>query len=211
MTATQTDDWWDRLYADDTSTSSPQARPVSKAQTRLPSWWEAKTDLTTPAEDQDEAEDQGQEEGNDEEESTEEPDDDPEPKSDDEDQAVVDATPKSSWFIRQTGYWPTPTPTRLPAKPALSNGTKRLLYNTSAAGTGYYLGLAPTIGDLIESCGQETSIGGALVLGAGICLGIAAMWDCRTRHWYRPLAWTARIPLASALTALALYAPASQI
>lgn len=202
MTATQTDDWWDRLYADDTSTT--QSRPVSKAQTRLPSWWEPKPDLASPAEDN-EAEDQ-------EAPAEEEPAADPEPENDDEDKHDQDdATPKNGWFTRQTGYWPQPTLPTLPARPALSDGTKRLLYNVSAAGTGYYVGLAPTIGDLIESCGQETSIGGALVLGAGICLGVAAMWDCRTRHWYRPLAWTARIPLASALTALALYAPASQI
>lgn len=204
MTATQTDDWWDRLYADDTSTRRPQARPVSKATTRLPDWWEAKPDLTIPADDT-EAETEGQDEG-----AEEEPDDNSEPEGDDSVQAD-DPTSKNGWFVRKTGYWPTPTLPNVPARPALSDGTKRLLYNASAAGAGYYLGLTPTIGDLIESCGQETSIGGALVLGAGICLGIAVMWDSRTRHWYRPLAWAARIPLASALTALALYAPASQI
>lgn len=205
MTTTHTDDWWDRLYADDTTTSSPQGRPVSRTQTRLPSWWEAKTDLTTPA--ADEAEDQ--ERDTDDEPEPAPKDDEPEPEGDDDQEHQP--TPDNGWFIRQTGYWPTPATTKLPARPALSNGTKRLLYNVSAAGTGYHLGLTPTIGDLIEACGQATSIGGALALGAGICLGIAAMWDCRTRHWYRPLAWTARIPLASALTALALYAPASQI
>lgn len=204
MTATQTDDWWDRLYPDDTSTGRPQARPVSKAQTRLPDWWEAKPDLAVPAEDDEEAETE-------EEYTEEEPDDNSEPEGEDNNDQADETTPQNSWFIWKTGYWPTPTPAKLPARPALSDGTKRLLYNASAAGAGYYAGVTPTIGDLIESCGQETSIGGALVLGAGICLGIAVMWDSRTRHWYRPLAWAARIPLASALTALALYAPASQI
>lgn len=208
MTVTRTDDWWDRLYTDDTNPGNPQTRPVTKVPTRLPDWWDPKPDLTTPDEpDGDEAEE--------EEDQEEKHHVTPEPDADDEDgqedEPTDHATPKNSWFIRQTGYWPTPTPVKLPARPALSDGTKRLLYNVSAATAGYYLGLAPTIGALIESCGRETSIGGALVLGAGICLGIAAMWDCRTRHWYRPLAWTARIPLASALTALALYAPASQI
>lgn len=122
---------------------------------------------------------------------------------------------KGRWFVPQAGYWRSvslPARPSLAARPALSEGTKRLLYNVSAAGAGWYLGLGPTIGGWIESCGRETSIGGALVLGGVICLGIAAFWDSRTRHWKpAPLAWITRIPLASAITALALYAPASQI
>jgi hypothetical protein len=133
----------------------------------------------------------------------------------DADTADTDAestTAKGRWFVSQAGYWPSPSLPALPARPALSEGTKRLLYNVAAAGAGWYVGLGPTIGGWIESCGRETSIGGALVLGGGICLGIAVFWDRRTRHWQpAPLAWLARIPLASALTALALYAPASQI
>lgn len=199
MTTTQTEDWWERLYADDAS--PPQTRPVTKARTRLPDWWEAARFIVMDDDTQEEpdAKDDDQEDAK----GGPEPDDAPEPAG--------DAKPKNAWLIPQAGYWPQPTLPSLPARPALSDGTKWLLYNAAAAGAGWYMGIGPAIGGWIESCGRETSIGGALALGGGICLGIAAMWDSRTRHWYRPLAWLARIPLASALAALALYAPASQI
>jgi hypothetical protein len=38
---------------------------------------------------------------------------------------------------------------------------------------------------------------------------IAHVWDRRTRHWWPGIAWAARIPLATALLALALWAPAA--
>lgn len=115
---------------------------------------------------------------------------------------------KSPWFTPQPGYWPS-----LPdmPKPSLSDGAKRFLFNVGAGATGWAFGLTPTLGDRIADCGRDYSISAALVLGGGICFGIAAFWDRRTRHWYWPLAWFARIPLASAITALALYAPASQL
>ncbi|MFJ1839879.1 hypothetical protein ACIOJ9_39220 [Streptomyces sp. NPDC088175] len=97
------------------------------------------------------------------------------------------------------------------AKPALSPGTRRLLANAGAAGAGYGLGLVPMLGSWIEECARTTSIGGGLILGGSICLALGHFWDRRTRHWNPGLAWAARIPLASAVTALALYAPASQI
>ncbi|MCX5115493.1 hypothetical protein OOK13_45180 [Streptomyces sp. NBC_00378] len=96
-------------------------------------------------------------------------------------------------------------------KPALSAGTLRLLANAGAAGAGYGLGLVPLLGRAIEECERTTSIGGALVLGGGVVLFVAHVWDRKTRHWRPITAWVARIPLASAITALALYAPASQI
>lgn len=141
--------------------------------------------------------------------ATEAADEDQEDEDDQEDAEEADR--KGRWFRPQAGYYPRPSLPSLPARPALSEGSKRLLYNLSAAGVGYVYGPTRMIGGWIESCGRSTSIGGALVLGGAICLGTAVMWDCRTRHWYRPLAWIARIPLASAITALALYAPASQI
>lgn len=97
------------------------------------------------------------------------------------------------------------------AKPALSAGTRRLLYSASAAGAGYLLGLEPLLADVIAECGREASIGAALVIGLAVTGLIAHLWDRRTRHWWWGLAWAARIPLASAVTALALWAPASAI
>jgi hypothetical protein len=113
------------------------------------------------------------------------------------------------WFVPQPGYWPTPT-VEVP-KPSLSDGTKRFLYNVGAGAAGWAFQLTPTIGGWIADCGRDYSISAALVLGGGICLGIAVFWDSRTRHWRGGLDWVARIPLASALTALALYAPASTL
>ncbi|KAF0649189.1 hypothetical protein [Streptomyces fradiae] len=130
----------------------------------------------------------------------------PEPDPDDDTHDEPDHTPPPPpWFTPQPAYWPTPP--ALP-KPSLSDGTKRFLSNVGAGAAGYAVGLTPTLGSLIAECGQTYSISAALILGGGIC-GIAAFWDRRTRHWYRPLAWAARIPLASAITALALYAPAA--
>ncbi|MEU2134921.1 hypothetical protein [Streptomyces sp. NPDC018352] len=121
------------------------------------------------------------------------------------------------WLRPAESYYPKPRNPLSPAadgelpKRALSAGTLRLLANAGAAGAGYVLGLTPMFWAWIEECGESTSIGGALFLGGSICLAIGHFWDRRTRHWYPGLAWAARIPLASAITALALYAPASQI
>ncbi|MFI1532783.1 hypothetical protein [Streptomyces griseus] len=124
------------------------------------------------------------------------------------------------WLRPAESYYPRPrnpfSPAAVgvdgePAKRAVSAGTLRLLANAGAAGAGYVLGLTPMFGAWIEETGRTTSIGGALFLGCSMCLVIGHFWDRRTRHWDSGLAWAARIPLASAITALALYAPASQI
>jgi len=118
-------------------------------------------------------------------------------------------------FAPQPGYWPRPhTPafvyrTRDRADAALSPRTRNFLYNASAAGAGWVLGLYHQLAHAIADCGRQTSISGALVLGVGMCLLIAHLWDRRTRHWWPGIAWVARIPLATALVALALYAPAA--
>ncbi|MFC5144273.1 hypothetical protein [Streptomyces aureoversilis] len=121
-----------------------------------------------------------------------------------EDEALPEPVPV--WFIPAPGYYPAlPTPG---PPTALSPRTRAALYNLTAAGTGYGLGLAPLISHAITAVGH-TSISGALTLGCGTCLATAHFWDRRTRHWWPGLAWVARIPLASAVLALALYAPAT--
>src|SRR5438128_6875689 len=97
--------------------------------------------------------------------------------------------------------------TRERAEAAISPRTRRFLYNASAAGTGWLLGLYRQFASAIADCGHTTGIGGALVLGVGSCLLIAHLWDRYTRHWWPGIAWAARIPLATALVAPALYAP----
>jgi hypothetical protein len=118
-------------------------------------------------------------------------------------------------FQPQPDYWPRPRVpavldrTRDRADAALSPRTRKFLYNATAAGTGWALGLYHQLAGAIADCGKTTSIAGALTLGIGMCLLIAHLWDRRTRHWWGGIAWCARIPLATALVALALYAPAA--
>lgn len=202
------DDWWDRLYAEaETVAAEPVPLPRASAgrvRGRLPQWWAEKpedlTALNADVEDERageagagavEVEGQG------------------DAQVEDDDQEDEEGG-KGRWFRPESGYYPCPS-VPVPARPALSAGTKRLVYNVSAAAVGYFYGPTRMVGGWIESCGQQTSIGGALVLGGGICLLTAHFWDRRTRHWMPGLAWVARIPLASVITALALYAPASQI
>ncbi|MEU5426857.1 hypothetical protein AB0H73_14805 [Streptomyces olivoreticuli] len=183
-------DWWDALYQDERPPTPRTAAP------RLPSWWEPKPLLAPASQTEPEAA------------PDEEPPATPAAEEPDlEDEPLEPAQP-GAWFVPEPGYYPTlPTP-RPPA--ALSPKTRAALYNAAAAGTGYALGLTPTLGDAIASVGHS-SISGALVLGGGTCLLTAHLWDRRTRHWWPPIAWAARIPLASVALALALYAPASHI
>lgn len=128
------------------------------------------------------------------------------------DQDATEDRPRA--FEPQPDYWPRPhmpaTLTHIPdrAEVAISHGTRRFLYNATAAGAGWGLGLYQPFADALADCGT-TSIGGALVLGIGGCLVIAHVWDRRTRHWWPGIAWCARIPLATAVLALALWAPAA--
>ncbi len=135
------------------------------------------------------------------------------------DDKVTDTEPKGDEpdhrFQPQPDYWPRPhipailTQPRERATAAISPKTRRFLYNASAAGTGWLLGLYQQFASAIADCGHQTSIAGALTLGIGGTALIAHLWDRRTRHWWPGIAWAARIPLATALVALALYAPAA--
>lgn len=122
--------------------------------------------------------------------------------------------PHPAWLQPQPDYYP-PVPAVLPAAAqaapaALSPRTRSLIYNATAAATGWGTGFLDRCSDALATCGAEAGIGPALILGIGSCLILAHFWDRRTRHWWIGLAWVARVPLATAITALALYAPASQ-
>jgi len=118
-------------------------------------------------------------------------------------------------FAPAPDYYPRPhmpaTLTAIPdrAAAALSPKTRRALYNASAAGAGWGLGLYQQCAAALADCGQQYSASGALVLGVGGCLLVAHFWDRRTRHWWPGIAWAARIPLATLILALALWAPAA--
>jgi hypothetical protein len=132
-----------------------------------------------------------------------------------DDEPEPEKTHRAPVFAPEPGYWPRPhTPafvdrTRDRAQAAISPGTRRLLYNASAAGAGWALGLYHQFAGALADCGTNYSIGGAIVLGAGGTVLIAHVWDRRTRHWWPGIAWVARIPLATAILALALWAPAA--
>jgi hypothetical protein len=141
-----------------------------------------------------------------------EPDDTADSESDtaDTDADTGDTAAVPGW-LRPDGAYYEPVRTAVQQRtprPALSAGTQRFLYNAAAAGAGYLLGLVPWLDSALCSCGREASIGAALLLGGTGTALVAHVWDRRTRHWWPGLAWAARIPLASCITALALYAPA---
>lgn len=166
-------------------TPAPAATPSSPPPNREPEdWWTPATPAAEPEQEQD--------------------DEDAEPETD-----------RLPPFAPQPDYWPRPhMPTMIVTAPdraaaAISPGTRRLLYNASSAGAGWALGLYDQFAAALTDCGTNYSIGGALVLGAGGCLLIAHIWDRRTRHWWGGIAWCARIPLATAVLALALWAPAA--
>ncbi|MYZ35848.1 MULTISPECIES: hypothetical protein [unclassified Streptomyces] len=193
-------DWWDDLYADE---PEPETDGPVRGGGRLPDWRKPKPVLPAPAEDEPE--------------EPEEPAAEENPTPDVEQDTEPPAKPAPAapgWLQPEPGYYP-PLPPVLPtvrrAPAALSPKTRAGLYNAAAAGAGWSLGLYDLFARAIANCGATTSIGGALTLGAGSCLVIAHLWDRRTRHWWIGLAWVARIPLATAITALALYAPASTI
>jgi len=140
-------------------------------------------------------------------------DDEPEADADEEQPVKDDAPSGPGRFTPQPDYWPRPhlpdALTHLPARAAISPKTRAALYNASAAGAGWGLGLYQQCAASLADCGQRYSTSGALTLGIGACLLVAHVWDRRTRHWWVGLAWAARIPLATTILALALWAPAA--
>ncbi|AZK98791.1 MULTISPECIES: hypothetical protein [Streptomyces] len=210
----QTDDWWDRLYAEANTAVAAPAVPSRAVfsrtgDSRLPDWWVEKSDDNLPGTDEDQEPEQHEEDSvlaAADDDTGGGPGDNPELS---DDASELQERSGRRWLRSEPGYWPSLR--SLPARPAISDGTKKLVYNASAGALGYIHGPTEMVGGWIESCGREYSIAAALVLGSGICLLTAVLWDSRTRHWYPGLAWLARIPLASTLTALALYAPASQL
>jgi len=166
----------------------PTRPPGFEPAVRAADWWEPKTPVVEA-------------------DTSEEP-------EDDEPEAAVEEEPRTRAFAPQPGYWPHPhlpaavTSSRERAAAAISPGTRRLLYNASAAGAGWGLGLYGKFAWALTDCGEQ-SISGALVLGIGGTALIAHLWDRRTRHWWPGIAWAARIPLATAVLALALWAPAA--
>lgn len=108
------------------------------------------------------------------------------------------------------------TARRNPARPATRHVQARyagleprmrwLLVNGAAAALGWGLGLEQFLSGSIASCAHDTGTTPALILGVGM-VAVGGYARHRTRTWWPPLAWVCTIPFATALLAVALYAP----
>jgi hypothetical protein len=96
-----------------------------------------------------------------------------------------------------------------------SRRARAALYNATAAAAGLLPAAAGatwtlpgTVTGWLDNIAAEASIGGALVIGAGLAALVWAVWDRRTRTLPAWAAWTCRIPLASVVAGVLLWAPA---
>ncbi|MFF7021966.1 hypothetical protein ACFY97_13225 [Streptomyces klenkii] len=193
-------DWWDDLYADEAP------RPSRSVAPRLPDWWSPKPALPEPEADQD-PEAYPEEEPaveDDEPEPDEAEDEQLEQEPEEPDQPREERAPRSSFrAVLDT----------VAADPKRRRRLQLLAYNGSAAGAGWRLGIGPWIHDSLVFYGQHDTREGAYV-GCGV-IAVAAIAEIRSHHWRGPgnhvvmrlLGWLARIPLATAVLALALYTP----
>ncbi|MEU1372998.1 hypothetical protein ABZ442_04950 [Streptomyces triculaminicus] len=195
-------DWWDALYPDD---EPPSTRPAAPW---LPDWRKPKPSLPTLDPDQ------GQE--------LEEPEDD-EPPAEDDEHSQDDAEDEQP--EEEPAGPERPRRQRAPHRhldavlDTVTSDPKRrhrlevLAYNGTAAGAGWRLGIGPWLHDSLVFYGQHDTPNGVFV-GCGV-IAVAAVAEVRSHNWRGPdnhvvmrlLGWLARIPLATAVLALALYTP----
>lgn len=82
-----------------------------------------------------------------------------------------------------------------------------VISTAAAAGIGWGVGFEQMCRACLNSCQHDTgSQVAASIVGAAL-VALGAWGAYRARRWWPPLAWTCRIPFASALLALCLYAP----
>lgn len=99
----------------------------------------------------------------------------------------------------------------VPKDPHQRRRVRYVLYNGLAAGAGYAAGLGPWMGWSLDYYGQNDPNEGVFV-GLGVCV-MCLIAEVRTHGWrssgrhvvWQFLGWIARIPLATAVLALALY------
>ncbi|MFI9236927.1 hypothetical protein [Streptomyces sp. NPDC053079] len=199
-------DWWDALYPDD---GKPSPAPATAP--RLPDWRKPKPPLPTP--DQDQVQEPEEREDD---EPTAEDDEHEQDGAEDEQPEEEPASPERP-SQRQTPR------RRLDAVlDTATNDPKRrrrlevLAYSGTAAGAGWWLGIGPWVHDSLTYYGQHDTPNGVYV-GCGV-VAVAALAEVRSHNWRGPnnhavmrlLGWLARIPLATAVLALALYTPDAQ-
>ncbi|MFD5322123.1 hypothetical protein [Streptomyces sp. NPDC127098] len=186
QTETVPADWWDRLYDGSADTAAP---PVTE-----------KDQVSAPGDDVDEDVDQDLDEDQDDDQVDE-----------DEDQDDGDESGDRPKKKRRSARLARPKQSAADWYADLSAPSRHLLYNGSAAGAGCFTGLVSAVHGWIEDCGDDYSIGAALSLGVMVIAAAAVVVDMRSRGWWPPLAWIGRIPLASCVLALGLYAPAASL
>jgi hypothetical protein len=81
-----------------------------------------------------------------------------------------------------------------------------LISTAAGAGIGWAIGLEHLLHGWITDCAHDTTPTSGLILGLGLVAASAGA-AYRARGWWPPLAWACRIPAATALLALCLYAP----
>jgi hypothetical protein len=196
--------WWDALYAEDTADTHPDTARTTQDKARigggrLPDWRKGETadlrghhpDTADTAED----EDAPDTEGPDSEHNA--------AKEDKEDREAAVARPAPARQAARRAH---------AAYTQLAPRTRVLIYNGTAAGIGWGFGLIRLFEGWITDCQHDTGhISAALALGTGLVVAAGTLVDRHTRHWWGPLPWLCRTPLASAVLALALYAPASTL
>jgi hypothetical protein len=120
---------------------------------------------------------------------------------------VETTDPEDPAHAPRTRYVPIPSARIHTLYTGLEPRARWVAYTGSAAAAGWGLGLEQLLQGAIAECGHDTGQTlPAVLLGLGL-ITACALIDRRTRYWWPPLAWVCRIPLASALLALCLYAP----
>ncbi|MFE5873022.1 hypothetical protein ACFQ6V_30825 [Streptomyces roseifaciens] len=198
-------DWWDALYVDD------EPRPAPPAAPRLPDWWKSKPLLPAPPAPDQEPEEEAAEPGDDGQPAawTGEPDPDKPEHEQAEEEFEEPEQPREHPVRRGPVRTVLDTVTKDPKR------QRRLevsAYNGAAAGTGWWAGIGPWVHDSLVFYGQHDTPNGVYV-GCGVAA--AALLEIRSHSWRGPNAhvvmrlagWLARIPLAAAVLALALYTP----
>lgn len=134
----------------------------------------------------------------------------PEVESDDEDDVEPeweDAAPDDESTPQAVRRSKTRPSRRVQAEFAGLERRMRWLLSTGAsAGIGWVLGLEGLLSGWIVDCGHDNSPGVGVILGIGM-VAAGSYANYRTRGWWPPLAWCCRIPAATALLALCIYAP----
>lgn len=185
------DDWWDKLYADDQPAAPKPARVPSP---RLPDWWAAKPDrLPDPAAATAPVTAPGT--------PTVTP-----PTSTVTPPTARPGTPQKQRPARPAARRHTPRQSLLDAYANIRPRTRWLIHHATAAAAGWPIGLVDwgTTTAAWYAAGNWFAPSAWVLYGLGLC---ALALYRRARTWAWPAAWAAAIPVSSTVLGVLLYAP----